>query len=410
MAAGTVGVLNVMLKASTRGFTAGMRRAGKTVHTFTERIRTATGGLRGLGIGLGGILSVRALTGMIRETVRLGDSLAKTASKLGISAEGLSAMQYAAKRSGLETRTFNMALQRMARRMAEAAAGTGEAKQALQELRIDAGKMQKLGTEKSLYAVAKAFERIKNPMMRLRYAFKLFDSEGVAMVNLLNQGESGMRNLTKRAEELGIVVSRMDLASLEAISDAWAGVGMALSGLKMRAVSTHGPFVTLLGNLTADIIAAIDRNGPAENKYSVPEAFTLTLAKALDVGESALDKLVSKLPVAVQAGIRGITGIGAGPKKFESMQASLWREEAKAVSLARQANDEIQALMDAEGGQKRTPSARLRSARELGMVAGMPLTTPAATLGKKLDEERNKKLQTLIDLVRRPPYKLGLAG
>ena len=60
----------------------------------------------------------------------------QTADKLGVGVEELQRMRYAADLSGISTQTFDMALQRFTRRAAEAAAGTGEAKDALAALGI----------------------------------------------------------------------------------------------------------------------------------------------------------------------------------------------------------------------------------------------------------------------------------
>jgi hypothetical protein len=97
----------------------------------------------------------------------------------------------AAKASGVEQQTLDMALQRFTRRAAEAAHGTGEAKDALAQmgiaLRDQSGNLRR--SEDLLADVADAFAKIEAPAERLRLAFKLFDSEGVALVNLL-QGSS----------------------------------------------------------------------------------------------------------------------------------------------------------------------------------------------------------------------------
>jgi hypothetical protein len=91
--------------------------------------------------------------------------------------------------------TLDAALQRFTRRTAEAAQGTGEAKDALAQmgiaLRDQDGHLRR--SEDLLADVADAFARIEDPAERVRLAFKLFDSEGVALVNLLSDG-SGARS------------------------------------------------------------------------------------------------------------------------------------------------------------------------------------------------------------------------
>jgi hypothetical protein len=51
-----------------------------------------------------------------------------------VGVEGLQELRFAAKASGLEQQTLDMALRRFTRRAAEAAPGTGEAKDALAQM------------------------------------------------------------------------------------------------------------------------------------------------------------------------------------------------------------------------------------------------------------------------------------
>ena len=75
--------------------------------------------------------------------------------------------------SGVEQQTLDMALQRFTRRAAEAAQGTGEAKDALAQmgiaLRDQSGNLRR--SEDLLGDVANAFARIEDPAERVRLAF-----------------------------------------------------------------------------------------------------------------------------------------------------------------------------------------------------------------------------------------------
>jgi transcriptional regulator with XRE-family HTH domain len=74
--------------------------------------------------------------------------------------------------------------------------GTGEAKDALAQmgiaLRDQSGSLRR--SEDLLAEVADSFARIEDPAERVRLAFKLFDSEGVALVNLLRGGSGALEH------------------------------------------------------------------------------------------------------------------------------------------------------------------------------------------------------------------------
>jgi hypothetical protein len=68
-------------------------------------------------------------------SISAADAIGKTADKIGVGVEALQELRFAAKASGVEQQTLDMALQRFTRRAAEAAQGTGEAKDALAQNR-----------------------------------------------------------------------------------------------------------------------------------------------------------------------------------------------------------------------------------------------------------------------------------
>ena len=151
-----------------------------------------------------------AVGALILQFGAAGDSIAKTADKLGLGVVELQRLQYAAKLAGIPIRTFDMAFQRFTRRTAEAAAGTGEARGALRflgiELKTTEGRLRPAGI--LLEEVAEAMAKIEDPALRVRVAFKLFDSEGVSMVNMLLKGSKAIRDAGDEAERFGVIPKR----------------------------------------------------------------------------------------------------------------------------------------------------------------------------------------------------------
>jgi hypothetical protein len=162
---------------------AGDRASGrlKGLGREAELLRT---GIRTLGGALAGVATVGGLTALVDRSISAANAIGKSADTIGIGVEALQELRFAAKASGVAQQTLDMALQRFTRRAAEAAQGTGEAKNALAQLGISlrdqTGNLR--GGEDLLGDVADAFARIEDPAERVRLAFKLFDSEGVALV------------------------------------------------------------------------------------------------------------------------------------------------------------------------------------------------------------------------------------
>lgn len=218
-----------------------------------------------------------AITGAVQATVDLGDETAKTADKLGVSIEALQELRFAAERSGIAAGTFDVALQRFTRRAAEAAQGTGEARAALKQLgvQLQDSNGQLRPAEDLLGDVADAFAAIPNQSEKVRLAFKLFDTEGVALVNLLNQGSISLDEFRERARQLGGVISEDTARAAEKFKDAQTDLNQAITGVRIAILSDLLPALTDLArgftdfiSNNRDLISTVIRNIPTAFKIA----------------------------------------------------------------------------------------------------------------------------------------------
>ena len=126
-------------------------------------------------MALAGVTTVGGLAALVDRSISAADAIGKTADKIGVGVEALQELRFAAKASGVEQQTLDMALQRFTRRAAEAAQGTGEAKDALAQmgiaLRDQSGNLRR--SEDLLGDVADAFARIEDPAERVRLSVPL---------------------------------------------------------------------------------------------------------------------------------------------------------------------------------------------------------------------------------------------
>ncbi len=220
-------------------------RASRGLAHLTGRAGSLRIGIRALGGALAGVATIGGLKVLIDRSIAAADAVAKTADKIGVGVEALQELRYAAQLAGVEQRTMDMALQRFTRRVAEAAKGTGEAKQALAQMGIalkdQHGNIRR--AQDLLSDVAEAFKRTRDPAERLRLAFKLFDSEGVAMVNMLVGGAEALEATRRRARDLGIVLDEDLVRNAERARDELDTLGKVISANLTRAVLDLAPAI-----------------------------------------------------------------------------------------------------------------------------------------------------------------------
>ena len=195
-----------------------------------------------------GFVSLAGIAGMgmlIKRSLDVVDKLGKVSSKLGVTSQELQRFRYAAKLAGVQQSMLDMGLQRFIRRVGEAAKGTGEAQDALKTMGVQLtdtnGRV--LSATDLLGQVADALKDTKDPAERLRLAFKLFDSEGVAMVNMLQDGKVAFKDVMKEAESLGIILSTQAVKGIEDTNNSLFRLATFLKGNFLQIVAKLAPFI-----------------------------------------------------------------------------------------------------------------------------------------------------------------------
>ena len=252
-------VLQILIKAfdgtqkALRSIQAGFAKLSKVFFNFKTAL-VSVAGAGGMGL-------------LIRNSLIATDTLSKTASKIGTTTEALSGLQYAGRITGVEVATMNMALQRFTRRASEAAVGTGEAKGALRELGVDARKLVRLPLDERMLVLADAFANQKGETDRLRLAFKLFDSEGAALVNTLALGRKGLSELLGEARSLGVIMSSQAAKGVEDANDALFRLQSLFGGVVSQTVAALAPALSAF----ADLMTQKVKSGIVEANGSVTE-------------------------------------------------------------------------------------------------------------------------------------------
>jgi len=243
--------------------------------------------------GIAAAFGVGGLGLLVRSSMQSIDVLGKTATKIGVTTGELQKLRFAADLAGVETRTVDMAMQRFTRRLSEAANNTGEAKDALKELGINAKTFQNLSLEEQMFALSDAFKNVSTDGERVRLAFKLFDSEGVAMVNVLREGGDALREVFSEAESLGMILSTGAVRGVEEANDAFLKLTSIFKGLTDALVSAVAPALTAMVNsLTSSLKKMLEEAGGAEQ---LGRALVITIIDFTEQASLAVINFVKRL-------------------------------------------------------------------------------------------------------------------
>ena len=199
--------LVVNLEAQTAQYQRELERANRQLDRFSRNTTRGLTTLKTAFKGLAAAMSVNAIVSWGREIIDAGNHADDFATRIGISVEALTQLQYAASTSGVSTQELEMSLQRMTRRLANAANGTGEAVKALQQMGLSAKALAQLAPDKQFEAIAEALDRVDDSGQRVALAMKIFDSEGVKLLQTMSGGASAVQKLREESDALGKTLS-----------------------------------------------------------------------------------------------------------------------------------------------------------------------------------------------------------
>jgi hypothetical protein len=194
----------------------------------------------GAAFGAAGIAAGVALTKASMASV---DALAKTSDRLGIATEKLAGLQHAASLAGVENKTLEKSLQNLAVGVSDAADGSGVAKDALIELGLSAGVLEKLPLDQQLNVVADAMQGVTTQADKVRIATELFGARGVSVLNMIGEGSDNLKEMAAEAEHLGISISRVDVAKIELANDAVTRAKSVFTGLGNQLATSFSPLI-----------------------------------------------------------------------------------------------------------------------------------------------------------------------
>ena len=185
-----------------------------------------------------------ALGSVINSSLKAGDEIQKLSIKLGGSTEALSQLKHVAGLSGVEFRTMTKGLQQMTRSISEAADGTGEAKTVLAELGLDAKKLNEIPLEEKFKVLADRLNGLGNEADKVRMAEKLFGARGAGLLQAMENGSEGIREMMREADLLGLTLSSTAANDMAAANDAITKMSGAASGFATQLTAKVAPAIT----------------------------------------------------------------------------------------------------------------------------------------------------------------------
>lgn len=417
--------INLKLTAENEVLIKKLEASEKRIGKFTKRsggkLKKLGGAFKTLGksLSIGAGAAGIALTALTVKTMKATDALGKTSDKLGVMPEKLQAMQRAAQLTGVSVETANMALQRMVRRVQEASLGTGEAKAAIADLGLEAKELAQLPVDQQFKRIADAMSGVTSEGEKVRLAMKLFDSEGVALVNTLALGSKGLTDIEKDMAALGLTLNRVEISKVEQANDAFLIARENVRSFAQAFVVKLAPAIKLLSDKFSDfakeqggfgaiadmlfqkllgfakfLIVRFNDMRIAFAKFAVSAIENTTaFLKGFNSITKAVQKFIDKIN-GVDGDVEKLTEKIAAMEKSKSSLAEIFGEDSERVAeLNKALEDTKQQLVDVQEGATLVSGMdqTIATLQQMGIKANEALV--AAMMSPISDES----IQKLID-------------
>jgi hypothetical protein len=201
---------------------------------------------KGAAASLAAALSVGMFVSAGKAALNYADKIDEMAEKVGIAAEELSALTYAAKVNGVSTEQLQTGLTMLIRSMSE---GT-EKFDALGVSIYDSNGAMRSAND-VLIDVAEKFAGMQDGAAKSAWALELFGRSGLNLIPVLNLGSKGLANATQEAKSFGLVVSGDAAKSAALFNDNLARLGESIKGFVLSGI---GPLLPALVDITEALL------------------------------------------------------------------------------------------------------------------------------------------------------------
>jgi hypothetical protein len=266
----------------------------KTSERNLKQVEDRFGGLEKAAKRAAQAFSVVALTSFVKEAANAAIELGRTADKLGITTEAMSAFQLVGSEAGVSLQQTNKLLLEAQKRLGETAAGTGEAGKFLKKLGLNVSELQRLRPDELFATYADALSRVTEKSEQLAVSEKLMGESAIEAFAIIQGGRGALDDARRFTERFAIALDRVDTKQLEQASASINRLGLISRTSAQRFALGLAPFVEEFSRQVQDL------TGSTEGLTAAGSILGATLVTAFELSANAVRTL--------QAGVLGLAG------------------------------------------------------------------------------------------------------
>jgi len=268
---------------------------------------TAAAALAGAAIGIH----------LVRNAMEAIDAQAKLAQQFGETSETMATLTRAGDLTGVALDKISAANKILAVNLGKATDEGSKQAQVLSRLGLEAKTLADLPLDQRILAINSAIQQNIPAVERAAVAAELFGAKNAQAMALLNP--DAIARAARETEILGLALSDIDASKVEAANDAFATIGMGMSGLAQQMAVELSPIIQGIGD---QFFKAAEEAGGmgqvADNAFSFMVDASVFVVNAIDgIGRSFV--------LTADLGIAAFSKFESWFYAFEASQRSLWQ-------------------------------------------------------------------------------------
>ncbi len=284
------------VQKSTRGIQDHVAQMQKNIREHMEGIRKSFEVFKVLG-ELGGLTAVASqLMALGKSAAEYGDEIAHASRKTGISTDTLQGLKFAAAQSDVSFTQLQQGLFRLTRAMASVGQGNKQVAGAFQSVGLSAQALKNMRLENVLIHVSDAFAKSQDGAAKAAIAMQLFGRAGADLIPFLDQGSQNIDTLTKKAHELGLVLSDQAIAKDAAFNESLKSLG---AQLKMAAVGFGSDLTPAIQSMTDALSESLKPGGFLADTLKALADAIKTLVVGLELAWQSLEVVTAAMAGAI---------------------------------------------------------------------------------------------------------------
>ena len=241
---GTVGNLWINIKANTKGLDKGINKSKKSL-----------GGFKGALVGLGAAMAagfaikvVKDFASAIGDAMGRIDEIAKFSKSIGVATESVQVFRHAAELTGVSVGEADKAFGKMVKNVGESSMGIGTATDAFEELGLSAQDLSNMNADQMFGVIADSIMQVDNRAQQASLAYDIFGRAGMKLLNTMELGSEGMKEMREEMEGLGVLFSSEDAEGVERANDAMTTLGMTVDSIFQKIAIDLAPAIEEFAN------------------------------------------------------------------------------------------------------------------------------------------------------------------